>query len=226
MNKLILFAILAVFLILGLVGLSGNAKLDVALGDGATARGQGQQEIFEAEANAIAAEALSTANAAAVANDDQARLNDMTREKRAANKRALNTILVWTGGIGAAIALLGLGISFAGYSALMGFGVLPARALSAPQITRNGNIVGLWMPQLGRGVVINSDMPGQMLHMGKKASELLEGQPGPMIAASQSRALAAAARQNRNNGQGFFDALEALSQHAQLPSTHQEVDRE
>lgn len=227
MNKLILILVLVGFILLTLVGLSGNAKLDVAMGDGATARGQGQQALLQEQADAINSNSAAAADAANIANNDKAQLNDMTREKRASNQRTLNTILTWAGGIGAALALLGLGLSFAGYTALMGLGVLPARALSAPQIARNGNVVGVWMPQLGRGVVINSDMPGQMLHMGEEASELLEGQPAPMIAASQSRALAAAVRHqgNQRNGAGFFEALEMLQQKALSAKTEDRHDQ-
>ncbi len=205
---------LIAFITLGIVGLRGNAKLDISLGDGAIARAEGQQAMLESQAAAINAKTNSDAETVKIANEDQAKLNQLTRDRRAANQRTLNTILTWAGGIGAAIALISLGLSFAGYSVLMSLGILPARALAAPQISKNGDVYGIWMPQLKRGVVINDNMPGQMLHMGEETSELLEGNPATMIAASQSRALAAAARYQarQNNNRGFLETLELLQQ--------------
>jgi hypothetical protein len=211
--KLIIILVLLACIATAITGMTGNYLVDLSAGQGATARGQGQKAVMDAKANALNAKTASDTKSREIANQDQAIIDQMTRDQRAANLRNFFTILTWTGAISAGLVMIGFGLGFAGYAILMGLIIRPKKEQQSAEIDGKGPIITVWLPEQETYQTFNLEIPGQVITTDNAGTKLIEGQPGPMIAASLSLA---SGKRNMSNPQlilnsGFIQALAALN---------------
>jgi hypothetical protein len=158
---------------------NNKGSIDIALGSGATKRGQGDLIIKQSEAGQIDAKTGTILQK----NSDQEKLDNLTREQRAAEQRLRQrwlTILL----IGAIICALICGTLWA-----VGYGVvMPVRKAAQPIGFRSGRLFGVIFPMTGATLLQKDDFPGQTVYLDRHGgAQLLEGNPGPMVAHQQAQ---------------------------------------